>query len=613
MKKFINIRKINNLKLRYKLILSYILLISIPSLTTGLIYYKKSSQIIFDNSQKSIYEIVKKNNKIIDIKLSKVEQSSQIMAIDKGIFEIISRGKPEGDDKLVQDDIKLSEIIRSYFPGGQDEYSVYLATDYYIYGINDNMFIPKNAFIDSFIYKKALEAKGKLEWIPTYDFTDTYNLNNLKQVKLDYNNIFSAVKTLNCSMISSVYTYGGSFIINGLKPNIKKPVLIINYRENLYRDIFLDSVPFKESSYYIIDKDGHIISQTDPSKIGKTEMPIWLDEAIKKKTGINNFEINGRKYLVCYDTSKVTGWISASIIPNDRILNSLPTIINYTLLFCIMLTIISIILSYVLSGLITNPIKKLITGIKGTSKGDFENKIEVTSEDEIGVLVRNYNEMNEKISLLIQENYEVKIRQNKAEIMALNLQLNPHFMSNTLNIINWMAIEGGQEEISKMILSLSSMLRYTMRNTEELVLFKYDIEWLKNYAYIMSNRYEGLFIVIYDLDLLLYETSVPKLFLQPFVENSIIHAFNNIDNGGEIKISGWIHESNRYFCIEDNGNGISKAKIDKIKDGDNESIGIMNIDKRIKLIYGISYGVQIESHIGMGTKIIISMPYKNER
>jgi two-component system, sensor histidine kinase YesM len=172
-----------------------------------------------------------------------------------------------------------------------------------------------------------------------------------------------------------------------------------------------------------------------------------------------------------------------------------------------------------------------------------------------------------------------------------------------------MAIENNQSEISKMIMSLSTMLQYTMRNTTEMVKFKDDLDWLKSYVFIMKNRYEDVFGVEYQFDEKLYDTMVPKLFLQPIVENAIIHGFETVETGGYLKITGSIENGIRNFVVEDNGKGMTPEKNLKVMKSDENSIGIKNIDKRVKLLFGEEYGLHIESQEGKGTKVCIMIPY----
>jgi two-component system sensor histidine kinase YesM len=601
-----------NLKLRTKLIIAFISLISIPSLVIGYGFYETSSGIISENTRENISSLVIKNTQIIDIKLSRIEESALMMVVDPDLYKLFESYKANDESYLLRLNNEVTNIISKYFSMYEDVYSAYIVSSKFNFGSNSKMFIPQGMFYKTKLYSDALEAKGKTKWIRTFDFTEMFNQQELKNANLEYRYIFAAVKLLNISTVESKSHYDaatlGSPIIKSLDDDVERPILILNFQESMFGDLYSNSLPIKEAEYYIMDRQGYIISHSDKSKLNTTENPVWLQEAIKKGTGSYYIDIEGQSALVCYDTSKVTGWISAIVVPVDKALGSLSKVRFYNLYLAIGITVLALIIAFIISGWIVKPIRKLLEGIRSIGEGNFPKRITVTGNDEIGVLVDNFNIMNEKIQRLIKENYEVKIREKEAQIMALNLQLNPHFMSNTLNTINWMAMENNQSKISKMIMSLSTMLQYNMRNTTEMVKFKDDLDWLKSYIFIMSNRYDGVFTVEYKFDERLNDTLVPRLFLQPIVENAIIHGFETMDAGGLLHITGTIENGKRNFFVEDNGKGMTQEKIHEVMRSDGNCIGVKNIDKRVKLLFGEEYGVSVESEPGKGTRISITIP-----
>jgi two-component system sensor histidine kinase YesM len=359
----------------------------------------------------------------------------------------------------------------------------------------------------------------------------------------------------------------------------------------------------------VITKDGQVVSHQDQSQIATIESIPWLQDIYRKVSGTDVVKINGKKMIICYDTSPITGWISVIVIPPDRLLDKiLPSLRMYTVYVAIILILISIIISYFITVRITRPIQKLTKATKKIGEGIFDIKIQEEGSSEFKELIHKFNGMNDKIQKLIEENYESKIKEKEAEITALNLQLDPHFMYNTLNLINLISTENGQDEISEMIMSLSTMLKYTVKNQKDIVPFKEDFEYLKGYIYLMTKRFEGKFTVEYDVEEKLNNYSAPKFLMQPFVENSLVHGFNSIKKGGILRIHCWIEEMNRYFCIEDNGNGMSEEKILELSCPETGSVGMNNVDKRIKIIYGDTYGIKIESELGSFTRVIIKLP-----
>lgn len=598
--------RFSNVKLRTKLFVSFTLIIVIPILIIGLLYFRNSSSVISDLASKNVHEIVKKNNQIIDTKLSKIDESTQSLINDYDLFKAFSGVTDIENMNIIEMDRQVSKVLSKYFSSSPDITSTMLATSYYTFGSGNTGSLTANYvygqnYIKSKIYSDTQKAKGGLIWEPTYDFTLMYGNPELRfSPELRY--VFSAARVVNSYSLDN-------FILNVLDSSIEKPTLIINFQETVLSDVYNDSVPIEGTKYYIVTDSGNVVSCSEKEELAETENFPWLKEANNKKSGSYNFMENGKRYIVCYDTSKITGWISAAVIPYDELISDiLPAIKTYTILLSCIFFIISIPLVYLLSGLIFSPIKKLLAVMKKMGEGNFEARIPIERRDELGYFVEKFNTLNDKIRILIEENYEVKLREKETEIMALNLQMNPHFLYNTLNLINWMAIEAKQEKISNIIMELCNMLVYTLKHKGDIAAFKDDIEWLQNYLHIISCRFAEKFKVQMELDPEVYSVNVPKLFLQPFVENAIIHAFEYMEEGGIITITGKVEDNTVIFCVEDNGSGMSRDKIEEVMNRETSSIGVRNVHKRIQLLYGDKYGVNIQSREGHGTKVYIRIP-----
>ncbi|CAI3573659.1 sensor histidine kinase [Clostridium neonatale] len=599
--KFITI--INNIGLKQKLNITYIILIVIPIIIMTAVYYKISSDIIIKNAEDSSLKIVKNNNNLINLKLNKIVESSDAITLDNDLYDIVHDYKESSASQLIALDKKINSILFKYF-NNSDVYSSHIITSYYNFGSGE-IPIPKNYFYTSKLYKIAQESNGSLTWVPTYKFTDVYNSNELEDMDIEYRYLFSAVKIINNLNRDNIR-------FDDLDENTEKPLLIINFKPNLFKDIVESDIQYKESQYFIFSSMGDIVYSTNASDLATKKKTMWLEEIAGNKSGKIKKDIDGKKMIICYDTIESTGWVSAVVIPVDSILIELASMRYFILFLGIILIILASICASFISKSITKPIDKLLVAIKKMGEGKFSTKVQVNRNDEIGNLIKKFNEMDDKISTLIEENYISSIREKEAIIMSLNIQLNPHFLYNTLNVINWIAIENNEKEISKMIISLSSMLRYTAHNNEEISDFKKDLEWLKKYIYIMQNRFENKFNVFYEIDEDVEFYKVPKLFLQPFVENSIIHGFSMIDSGGSLKITGRLEGEMVYFSVEDNGRGMDNKRIKEVMETNTDNIGIRNVNNRIKLIYGDKYGVTIQSEINRGTRITINLP-KSEK
>jgi two-component system sensor histidine kinase YesM len=588
--------------LKSKLIISYIILITLPISILGIKYYDTSKDVILELARQNALEIVKKNNQIIDEKLSKVQDISLTMIVDCGLFRMFNEVDSNDDYGLLLMDREVSKIINRYYSQSPDIYSAQLVTSYYTFGDRTKNIVPTENFYQSTLYSDAQAEAGRLVWIPTYNFAGMYHMNELKQAHLDYEYIFSMARIFNVSCVDN------GKVIN-LDKNKERPVLTVNFKEDLYKRIYEDSNPMKETSFFVASNSRVIISHTDSTRLASIENSAWLHDIAQKNSGTGFVKIDGKEMIACYDVSKVTGWISVILIPPNALLRDiLSTIRFYLVNLATILTCLSILFAYLISARITKPINKLLRAIKKMGTGNFNSKISDPGTDEFGLLITKFNHMNDKIKALIDENYVVKIREKETEIMVLNIQLNPHFLYNSLNIINWMAVKGEKEKTSKMLVSLSRMLQYTTYSNEETTVLSKDLEWLKEYVYIMENRFEGKFSVQYYINPLIMEFKVPKLFLQPFIENSLLHGFGNGVDEVTIAIYGWIQEDTVYFSIEDNGRGINTTRMQEILEGNASLVGINNVNKRLKLLYGVEFGVHIESEPGNGTRVLITIP-----
>ncbi|OKP90859.1 hypothetical protein A3844_03095 [Paenibacillus helianthi] len=599
-----------NMKLRTKLILCFVLLISIPSVTNAVINYKTSSDIIVSNAEDSILEIVKKKTEISDLMLNHIESRTIDLISDPDLFTLFDRQQPRTDEELLRMDRKATEILNKYFRNEQDFYSVQLVTSYYSFGggatgyTTNSPFVsvPPSGFVHSYIYQKIAEVKGSLLWFPTYDWTRIYGQPQLGGMDAKFRMVFSAGRLLNISPV-----------IDGMSRSwpqrVERPVLLINFNEEYYRQYMAQTPAVQGSYFYVVSREGQIVTYPDNSLLGMTDANGWYKDQFTSVSGTALVKQGKEDVLIGYAASGITGWVTVYVVPYRQLVRNLPTVSYTDLGITLVLLLLSVGIAYVISSHLTKPIKKMMAAIQLTGAGDFSTKIPDQPQLEFRILVKRYNQMNERILELIEENYKSTRREKEAEMLALNLQLNPHFLYNTLNIINWMALEREESEISQMIVSLSTMLQYTVNNGQEEVLLEDDLNWLRSYTHIMGKRYAGVFEVEYDMENLPPGKVVPKLFLQPIVENAIIHSMEAVVSGGRIMITGRRSGERLYFTVSDNGVGMSKDHIEDMLIHDAGGIGLRNVKKRLNLMYGGLAELQIQSEPGVGTVVTVVIPY----
>jgi two-component system sensor histidine kinase YesM len=252
--------------------------------------------------------------------------------------------------------------------------------------------------------------------------------------------------------------------------------------------------------------------------------------------------------------------------------------------------------------------------MKIVEKGDFDVKLKLTNRNEIGELCKTFNKMTRKVNKLINEVFIEKIRQKDLELQMLQNQINPHFLYNTLESIHMIAETNRDEKISIMAQSLGRILRFSISMKQDRVTIQEELNHLIDYIALQKVRFNNLFDITVNIDESIYKNLIIKMILQPIVENSIYHGLENIVEGGRINISGYVENSFVIFEIIDNGTGMDKTQVTNLNDYINgynnfyKSIGLKNVNKRIKLYYGAEYGIEIFSTMGEGTKVKVILP-----
>ncbi|WP_238653624.1 sensor histidine kinase [Paenibacillus piscarius] len=582
---------------RYRLLASYILLIAIPLLVLGALFYRTSLKIITEQAQKNVYEIVKKSNEVMDTKLRIIDQNSMSLFLDKDLFRIFSQLDPANPAELFSADRQVTAVLGKTFSQNQDIYAYQLWTSYFTFGQT----LPQGEPTQSEIDRMARQAGGKLVWVPTYDFVTMFNQPYLQEGNLEFRYLFSAARLLD-------FTYLGNTRLAKMDAGVERPVLVISFKSEVLNSLYADSIP-RGSHYMLLDPQGRVVAGSEPGTAAQTNREAWLDELQQENSGARRMKLNGEVFIVCFDRSEVTGWLSVVWMPEAGLVSSFVPVIRTSLtVLAVVMGIVAMSFAFFMAGKITKPIKRLLSAMRSVAEGDFQTRVEVVGHDEFGILTQRFNRMNDRIHLLVTENYEIRLKEKEAEIQALNMQMHPHFLYNTLNVMNWTAIENDQQELSRMLVCLSSMLHYTSRKTWAAVPLSEEMNWMENYFYIMSIRFEDKFTVEYAMDPSLMETEVPRLLFQPFVENAILHGFDQTGSGGVIRIRGWLEGAARYFEVEDNGRGMSRETVDAILHHKSASVGIKNTIDRIQMTYGSEYGISILSSPGQGTRVRITLP-----
>lgn len=315
--------------------------------------------------------------------------------------------------------------------------------------------------------------------------------------------------------------------------------------------------------------------------------------------------------------SSVTGWKTILTLNQEWMFKELNTLKEFIVSVSLLFYLLLLVIVSKISEILINPIKDITEGLKNFVAGNLNVRLEVNRNDELGIMSQTFNYTASRIESLIDEISYRKSLEKELKYKTLQAQVNPHFLYNTLDIINWMALAADEQGISKMILSLSDLFRYSINIREENASISDELDNIKNYLYIQQIRHSDRLKIYYEIDNNLLDLKLPKLTLQPLIENAINHGLYNVEAGGEIRVR--LHQKDDSVLIEikDNGIGIDQYKLQKIsrelKDElfsnvDGNHIGLLTIHKRIQFLYGDKYGIDVISILHQGTAVIIKIP-----
>ena len=388
-------------------------------------------------------------------------------------------------------------------------------------------------------------------------------------------------------------------------------IVMVSIDESLLKEICSSST--EGGVNFIVDGRGYIVSCFDKDKIGQ---PIYSEYATEKEKIsacqklVRESGILGDGELSVYTIyDEETGWMVVRVTNQDALVQNLQT--QQRLLVIVTLSSLVIVLVLIISQItgMTNSIKKVVETMRSAGKGDLDVKVEPEKgrPTEINIIAEEFNSTMDKLKVSTE-------KQKNAEIKALEAQINPHFLYNTLDTINWMAIDKDEYDISNNITALANILRYGINNSNGIVKISEEVEWLKQYIFLQQTRLKNTFECKMNVEPELMELPIHKLLLQPFIENAILHGFEGVNHKHILTVELSRTDNFLFVEIADNGCGMTENTVWEINNGifgkaeSKNHIGMENAITRIRMYYGERANVVIESEIDKGTKVSIWIP-----
>lgn len=556
----------NGIKLRYKLAIFYSLFCFLPVMLLFWLSFLQMRSIIDDKGKMNLQSYLQQSVSSMDRTLDGYNSLSDYIAFDRTLAEVFSMeyGTPyEQYEQLTQ---KVDPILRtaSYFHGGMQQITIY--TDNGMVK-HDTTVAPVSEIEETDWYQKTLEHPG-LNWFVNYQEKTLFSARKLA---------FS----------------GAREGVNILYMDVDYQKLFTPYAETL----------ISECGLYITDQDGKLVFEESRFSGKNQNYDLTYSEFLEQR------DRGSTDYIILCEQSNTTGWTVWLYQPvglAGEAMRPIGVMAGVTILICIFVAVLAY---FITSGMVSSRIERLTHFMQEVQEGSMDMQMESDDRDEIGMLYRGFGSMMKRIRTLINEVYLSKITQKEAELKALQAQINPHFLYNTLSLINWKALAAGEEDISRMTLALSTFYRTALNRGRNVLQVETELSNTRAYLEIQSMLHDGNFDYEIEAQTEILQCESLNLILQPLVENAIHHGIEEKTDGrGKITVRGWKEDNCVWFMVEDNGVGMEQEVADKILTMESKGYGVRNVNERIRLCYGEKYAMKVESVVGKGTKMTIHFP-----
>lgn len=599
--------QISRLKLKHQILLICLFSVIIFTIMEFYSYY-------------SFYNLTQKRatnygNKII-------EQTSQ--KIDSVLNDIKASTNIAVDNKMIQEFTIADDDYKRSF-----DFGTYVA-DLMDYMRSFNSYVNGIVIIDNQGRRIHSTGNGEIFFSNQYnEFINTYKNGNESVEKGEFTNLLKYENTG-----TSYFFYIAPIIesIGGIHFSQKTGYCTVMVNTEKLHELVKNTELTPTSTVYLLNSQNEIIASNNANFSGILYTDILSVDRKSLTSGVKT-KLNGEDVIVQEKgLEQADGWRIVSIIPVYELTTDMIAIKNISIIAGIGIILSMMILGYFFLNNLTRPVMGLVSDMKKIGNRDRGFRVKVRSTNEVGVLAYDINSMIDKIEEMTSDVvntqsrlYEAEISKKQAEFSALQSQINPHFLYNTLNCISSIGLEYGSKEIAQITSSMSKIFRYSIEKSD-LVLISDEIQCIKAYLNIISIRYENKFSLEVKVDDKLLGMKTAKMILQPIVENSVYHGLENMDVGGHLRVNGHMDDNGDVcFQISDTGRGIGHEELERLKAKLNmaytervqdslegKSIGLSNINNRIKLRFGEGYGVEIESQLGKGTTVIVKIPFTEE-
>lgn len=582
------------LKLSHKLIVSYWVLLAIPTIAVSVFLYGEIYDLVIANTIRSQQMLAEQSVHTVEATIRQITNSSNMIKADSYLSNLFAFDDPKANGShttTLQTRAFIKSALSSVDGTLIRDVKIYLDTPFEALCKDNGIFLP------------LLDAKG------------TYWYGILKN---------SGDSSLHCPSFylspSEMDAYGNMAYIQKLpygdNPSKTAAYLAVYYNQSALDDILRQDLTAGSSVTYIINSRSSLAAASDTALTGAYYMNYpTLETSVGTSNTFALRTVLSRQVYISYYPIQNADWRLVSIIPAEPLLRQS----NIFILKLVLLYLLFLAAAFVLAAALAHSIAKRISSVSEGMQSVRSGKLMPISiehgSDEIGSLVDTYNYMVEKIDELMEAQALSAEQLRTSEFHALQAQINPHFLYNTLDMINWLSQSGQSHEVTQAVQSLSKFYKLTLSKRDTIDTIETELEHVSLYVRLQNMRYSNRIDFLIDVPDELMDYEIPKLTFQPIVENAIQHGILEKESKeGHIVLTAWTEDKDIVFLISDDGVGMDGETLQNVLNGKGQrsrsgsNIGVYNTHQRLTLLYGPSYGLSYESAPGKGTEVTIRIP-----
>lgn len=588
--------KYKNLSLKKKLMTFYGVLFALPLLLVGLIIHAEVSTTMLEKIQYSARQSYEQSKAYLEYKMLQMIQRTDPVVTNSSLKELMKQG---AEDKLTpHEQVGRKESIRSYLQSVESStqsmrLKIYIEDGYDFLADGDYILALSQAD-ESLWYGKKGNAK-------VYFAPGIYLEEGKKEKYI--------------ALVRDIWDENNY--------QVRRAVLRMDIQISELEGILQNATPTEHAVSFLVNRENLVVASSNPEKLNIMGLDEMLPEEFRysryaEKTEMTEGKLDGS--IVYYMRNKIrnTDWEMITVIPKADMVDGIARLQYMVTGLMLLFGILTILGSTFIASWIAKRISHLIESINQVKQGNMKVHLENDTRDEIGVLYDSYNEMMEKTNVLMDEKYKMGISLKSAELKALQSQINPHFLYNTLDMVNWLAYAGRTQDIHNAVVSLSKYYRLILNKGQDTLSLGEELAHVGYYMKIQDIRFPGKVAYEEDVEEGVLSSVVPKIILQPLVENAIHHGiWAKKSKQGRIRILGGMEEDHVVSIrVMDDGAGMDEATLAHVMDGSlrtsGSSYGVKNVHARLQLMFGEEYGLSYTSREGEGTCVTVRFPAASE-